>query len=374
MRTISYSLVLSVALAATLPAHHSNESQYDRSKTVTVSGVVSRWDWSNPHAFLYIDVDEPSGELTRWRAQFGSLTDLRAAGWKRDVFSAGDKVTLTMAPSRDGAKRGEAKSVTLASGKKLDAPGLMKVSLAPVSNKPAPRFAGGHVNLGSVTGDIGYWQIASTPALVETTAGNIAMDARGQLANIGDAAKVAPFQPWARGLYQYRQRNKMKDDPMAGCLPPGGPRQFQVPYGIAILDEPARNRVFFMSGGGNRNWRMVPTDNRAMPDLEAETPGYYGFATGKWEGDALVVESAGFNERFWFSNGGLPHTEALKLTERITRPNYDTLNYEVTVNDPGAYTRPWTARLTLRWVANAEIDEYFCDDNNREVRGLTQGH
>jgi hypothetical protein len=178
---------------------------------------------------------------------------------------------------------------------------------------------------------------------------------------------VAPLQPWARGVYQFRQRNHFVNDPMAVCLPPGGPRQFQVPYGMAILDEPERNRIFFMSGGGNRNWRLVNTDGRALPDLESETAGYYGFSTGKWEGDTLVIESAGFNERFWFSQGGLPHTENMKLTERITRPNYDTLNYEVLVNDPGSYTRPWTARLTLRWIPKAEIDEYFCDDSNREV-------
>jgi len=154
---------------------------------------------------------------------------------------------------------------------------------------------------------------------------------------------------------------------MAVCLPPGGPRQFQVPYGLRILDEPTRQRVFFMSGGGNRNWRLVPTDGRELPDLETETAGYYGFSTAKWEGDTLVIQSAGFSERFWFSNGGLPHTEALKMTERITRPNYDTLNYEVTIDDPGAYTKPWTSRMTLRWIPNAEIDEYFCEDNNREV-------
>jgi hypothetical protein len=75
----------------------------------------------------------------------------------------------------------------------------------------------------------------------------------------------------------------------------------------------------------------------------------------------------GLAERFWFSNGGVPHGESVKLTERISRPDYDTLRYEVTVEDPGTYTRPWTASWELQWVPGEDVDEYFCDDNNREI-------
>ena len=95
-------------------------------------------------------------------------------------------------------------------------------------------------------------------------------------------------------------------------------------------------------------------------------PPINGFSTGKWEGDTLVIRSAGYNERFWFSNGGLPHTEALELVERISRPDADTLRYEVTVTDRATYTRPWTSAWSLRWVPNEEIPEYFCDDHNLE--------
>src|ERR1043166_6216328 len=73
-------------------------------------------------------------------------------------------------------------------------------------------------------------------------------------------------------------------------------------------------------------------------------------AVGKWENGTLVVDTRGFNEDFWFTNGGLPHTDQLKLIERISRPNFDTLKYDLTVEDPGAYTRPWSANWTLRWV------------------------
>ena len=78
---------------------------------------------------------------------------------------------------------------------------------------------------------------------------------------------------------------------------------------------------------------------------------------------ALVVDTSGFNESFWFSNGGLPHTDQLRLTERFSRTDMDTLKYEVTINDPGAYTRPWSSSWTLRWVEGEELPVYFCQEN-----------
>jgi hypothetical protein len=195
---------------------------------------------------------------------------------------------------------------------------------------------------------------------------NVKTDSHGLLANLAEADRVAPFQPWARGLYLYRQRSLLKDDPMASCLPPGGPRQFQAPYGFTFLEQPDRKRIFVMSAGGNRNWRLIYLDGRELPQGEDVTPTYFGYSAGKWEGDTLVLQTVGFNERFWFSNGGLPHTETLKLTERLSRPDFDTLRYEVTVNDAGAYTRPWTSAWTLQWVAGEELPEYFCQDNDKD--------
>jgi hypothetical protein len=90
---------------------------------------------------------------------------------------------------------------------------------------------------------------------------------------------------------------------------------------------------------------------------------YWGRAVGKWEGDTLVVETTGFNDAFWFSNGGLPHTAQLHLTERFSRPNLGTLRYDVTIDDPGAYTRTWSAGWTLSWVGGEELPLYYCQDN-----------
>ena len=215
-------------------------------------------------------------------------------------------------------------------------------------------------------GEKGYWANPSAASLVETSAGNIRMDKDGLLANLDDAGKVAPFQPWAKGLYEYRQRTLLKDDPMLSCLPPGGPRMFQVAHGVQFLDQPERRRIFVMSGGGNRNWRLIYLDGRALPQSEDVTPTYFGYSSGHWDGDTLVVESNAFVERFWFSNGGLPHTEALRLIEKFSRPDFNTLRYEVLVDDPGTYTRPWSSAWTLGWVADQDIQEYFCQDDSKD--------
>ena len=90
---------------------------------------------------------------------------------------------------------------------------------------------------------------------------------------------------------------------------------------------------------------------------------YYGRAVANWDKDTLVVDTKGFNEKFWFSNGGLPHTEQLHLIERLTRTDLDTLKYEVTIDDPVAYTKPWSSSWTLQWIAGEDLPTYYCQDN-----------
>jgi hypothetical protein len=360
---------------APLWAHHSIAAEYDDKKPITLRGTVTKFDWTNPHVYLYLDVREANGKLTTWAFEYNSKLDLKRSGngWTQDVVQVGDTVTAEGILARDGSKQASGKSLTLASGKKIAAaPPFIKLAGAR-TGKPAPRWPNGHVRLGVTPGEKGYWADANPGGLYETAAGAIRMNYDGLLANIADSAKVAPFQPWAKALYELRQRNNLKDDPMAYCLPPGGPRQFQDRYGVQILEQPDRQRIFVMSAGGNRNWRLIWLDGRKNPEPEEVTPTYYGYSTAKWEGDTLIAETTAFTERFWFTNGGLPHTENLRLTERITRPDFDTLKYEVTVNDPGTYTRPWTGSFNLSWVP-ADVEEYFCDESNHETESLSGKH
>ena len=374
MRSSAFRLLalgFAVYLAATpLRAHHEMAAEFDDKKPVTLRGTVTRFEWNNPHVFVFIDA-RVNNETANWAVEFASPSDLRKVGWTRDSVKVGDTVTAEGNLARDGSKTAGGKSVSVG-GKKLSTVADDVLAGAPKGGaaKPAPRWPDGHPRFGPPPGEKGYWSNPSAGGLVENTAGNIRMNGEGLLANIADAGKVAPFQPWAKGLYEFRQRALLKDDPMVSCLPPGGPRQFEAPHGLQIMEQPDRKRVFVLSGGGNRNWRLIDLDGRPLPQSEDVSPTYFGYSSGKWEGDTLVVNSTGYTERFWFTNGGLPHTEALKLTERISRPDFNTLKYEVTVDDPGTYTRPWTGGWTLQWVPNEDIEQYYCQDNPRDAEHM----
>ncbi len=363
-RFLPAAFLLAVTLAP-LGAHHSMAAAYDDKKPVTVKGTVTKFDWGNPHVFVFVDVTSANGEIQNWTCEMLSRIELKRIGWTRDSINPGDEVTVEGSAARDGSKAVGGKLVILASGKKLSSVPPPPPARAK-SSGPAPKWPDGHPRLGPAPGETGYWANPSVGGLFDATAGNIRMSGDGLLQNIADASKVAPFLPWAKGLYVYRQKNLLKDDPMASCLPPGGPRQFQTPNGFQIVEQPDRKRIFIMSGGGNRNWRLIDMDGRALPEGDDVSPTYYGHSVGHWEGDTLVIDANSFNERFWFTNGGLPHTESLKLREKFSRPDMNTLKYEVTVTDPGAYTRPWTGSWTLQWIAGQEIEEYFCDDYNRD--------
>jgi len=229
--------------------------------------------------------------------------------------------------------------------------------------EPTPRWPDGKPRLGPAPGQKGYWGSASASALVENVGTPIPMNHDGLLENLADMDRVAPLQPWAKAIYEFRQRNLLKDDPYNRCVPPGGPRQFLMPNGFQFVEQRELGRILILLGGGDRNWRVIFTDGRPQGQASEAVLSYYGNSVGRWDGDTLVVDSVGYNEGFWFTNGGLPHTEALHLVERFSRPNLNTLHYEVTVEDPRAYTRTWTGAWNIEWVPDQEIQEYFCEEN-----------
>ncbi|MEP6963456.1 MAG: hypothetical protein ABI995_15350 [Acidobacteriota bacterium] len=233
---------------------------------------------------------------------------------------------------------------------------------------PAPRNKDGRVIFGPPAGGSGFW--GGGGSLVGKGASNLATNL---------ALEDVPFQPWAKALYEVRRSDGgQKDDPHVRCMPPGGPRQFQTPNGFEFLEQPDIKRMYVVFGGGPRSWRVIYLDGRALPKMDDDfVPTYLGYSSGHWEGDTLVVESTGYNEKFWFHRGGLPHTDALHLTERFSRPDFDTLKYEVTVDDVKAYTKPWSGGFTVPWTytnwdgsAGGEIQEYFCQDYERDTQSF----
>ncbi|HLK51723.1 MAG TPA: DUF6152 family protein [Bryobacteraceae bacterium] len=335
---------------------------YDSERRVTLQGPVTRIEWVNPRAYLFVDVRDNTGTIENWAVEFGNPLELERVGWKPNAVKVGDVVAVEGIPARGPARQALATSLVLAgSGKKLSLSSSPRRA-APRS-QPAPRWPDGRVRLGPPPGKTGYWGAPSATVLVENTAAKIPMSAEGLLKNIADADKVAPFLPWAKAVYEYRQRTLLKDDPVERCLPPGGPRAFQTPNGFQFLEQRELGRILVMFGGGDRNWRVIYTDGRKQGEPDEVVRGYYGNSVGRWEGDRLMVDVIGFNEHFWMTAGGLPHTEALHLTERFSRPDFNTLKYEVTVDDPRTYTRPWTGAWTVQWVPDQDIQEYFCEES-----------
>jgi hypothetical protein len=169
-----------------------------------------------------------------------------------------------------------------------------------------------------------------------------------------------PFQPWARALHLARRSNQL--EPHARCKPSGGARVFLTPYGVEVVEMPDVKRVYVFDVGGPHTFRTIYMDGRPHPGKV--TPSYYGHSIGHWEGDTLVVDTVGFNEGFWLDRSGLPHTTQLHTIERFTRLNLDTLHYELTIDDPGAYTAPFTGKLDLIREDGTELFEYVCQQSN----------
>jgi hypothetical protein len=208
---------------------------------------------------------------------------------------------------------------------------------------PAPRSAEGRVLLGGATpADKGVW----TPRFGITD----------PIASLDEV----PFQPWARALYDDRQGHEL--EPHARCKASGSARQFLTPYGVEFVELPELKRIIIFDIGGPHTFRTVYMDGRPHPkDL---TPTYYGHSVGHWEGDVLVIDTVGFNEGFWLDRRGLPHTTAMHTVERFNRTDAETIEYSVTVDDPGAYTGPWTGWFNLNWDKGTELFEYVCQQAN----------
>jgi hypothetical protein len=172
--------------------------------------------------------------------------------------------------------------------------------------------------------------------------------------------KTVPFQPWAKAVYDDRQKHEL--EPHTRCKPSGTARQFLTPYGVEFVELPEAQRVYIFDIGGPHTFRTIYMDGRSHPaDF---TPTYYGHSIGWWEGDTLVVDSIGYNERFWLDRRGLPHTDKMHTIERFTRTHQNAIDYQITVDDPGAYTAPWTGKFNLRWEAGTELFEYMCQQAN----------
>jgi hypothetical protein len=168
-----------------------------------------------------------------------------------------------------------------------------------------------------------------------------------------------PYQPWAKELKDKRTKDNAKDNPDAHCLPLGNMQLHLHPEPRKIIQ--GKNEIVILYEG-NGGVRQIFTDGRQLPTGDPQ-PWWFGYSTGKWNGDTLVVQTSGFRDGGWLDVNGSPLTDAGKMTEKFRRINYGTLELELTVDDAKAYTKPFTVKFTQRLMPDDELIEFVCQEN-----------
>jgi hypothetical protein len=224
----------------------------------------------------------------------------------------------------------------------LPTPGLPRTANGkPNLAAPAPQTADGKPDLS------GLWMLNAGP---------------GHIANITADLKAGEIQPWADKLYKQRLGNLGKDDPWTVQCLPAGPRQI-----LKGGDGPARmiqTPALLLILYDDLSYRQIFLDGRELP--KDPNPSWMGYSVGHWEGDTLVVESTGFNDRSWLDMGGHPHTESLRTTERFRRTSLGHIELQVTFDDPKAYKKPWSVSFGVNLTPDTEMIEYVCNENEKD--------
>jgi len=242
---------------------------------------------------------------------------------------------------------------------------------------PAPRTRAGTPDLSGIWENVGWRELQQQSGDVSGTGGSpgtrgllggatgVLTGGPGLFFDIASGVQGGlPLQPWAAALKQQRMAANSKDNPDAHCLPLGNMQLHTHPQPRKIVQTAD---VVVILYEGNAGVRQLFTDERPLPAGDPQ-PWWFGYSTGRWVGDTLVVETAGFRDGGWLDVNGSPLTDGARVTERFRRTSYGTLDVEVTVDDPKAYTRPWTVTIRQRLMPDDELIEFVCLENERSTR------
>jgi hypothetical protein len=184
---------------------------------------------------------------------------------------------------------------------------------------------------------------------------------RNYLVNIGAGGAELSMQPWAAALYKERQDSLSKDRPSGRCLPHGLPDAMMVSI-FKIAPTPGAMLILYEEFV---HFRQVFTDGRGFPNeanAAERTPTWFGYSIGKWEGDTFVADTIGFNDKSWLDDGGHPHSDAMHVTERFHRRDFGHMDIAITIDDPKAYTKPFTIDVAFALQPDTEFIEDICDN------------
>ena len=189
--------------------------------------------------------------------------------------------------------------------------------------------------------------------------------AREQI-NLGIKLKDGlPYTEWSKEQMKVRRANGGREDPHAYCMPPNFPRAWTLPQHSRIVQTPGMMVVLHEF---NAAYREVYLDGRPLPSNP--NPTWNGYSTGHWDGDTLIIETNGIRDDMWLDIQGSPVTESARVTERMKRLNFGLMQIEIAVNDPKAYTRPWTVSVNQHIAIDSDLLEYACLENEKDVPRL----
>jgi hypothetical protein len=236
----------------------------------------------------------------------------------------------------------------------------------PILDGPTPKAADGHPDLS------GMWTLPRGPGPgagqakggppPAPPAADPSKPPMATFKNIGSGFKDGlPLKPQFAEMLKARKAENSKDNPDAHCLPLGLMQLHMHPQPRKIVQTPGLVLILYEAQGGIR---QIFTDGRTLPPASDVQPWWYGYSIGKWDGDTLVVETTGFRDDVWLDIDGSPLTGTGKMTERMRRPNYGTLETEVTIEDPTVYTKPFTVRVNHRIMPDTDLIEFICSEND----------
>jgi len=245
---------------------------------------------------------------------------------------------------------------------------------------PAPRLADGKPDFSGIwttaepnlpqPGSLSSPKEASSPrqpqSAIDTPGDQGNIRASRQMANIGvDLPGGLPYQPWLVPIVKKRTDNLAKDDPHIRCLPDNFLRAYGMPHLLKFVHTPA---LLVMLNELNAGYRQVFTDARPLP--KDPNPSLQGYSSAKWSGDTLVIDTIGVRDDTWIDWNGSVLTEAAKVREQIRRPDFGHLEIQATVDDPKAYTKPWTVTLKQRIVVDTDLIDEICLENEQSLQHM----
>lgn len=187
-----------------------------------------------------------------------------------------------------------------------------------------------------------------------------------RMINLGvDLPGGLPYQPWLAPIVKQRTANMAKDDPHIRCLPDNFLRAYGMPHLLKFVQTP---NLLLVLDEWNAGYRQVFTDARPLP--EDPTPSWQGYSSAKWSGDTLVVDTIGLRNDTWIDWNGSVLTESAKVREQFRRPDFGHLEIQVTVDDPKAYTKPWTVLIKERIIVDTELIDEICLEDERSLQHM----